>query len=46
MMKGTSTGDWNKKSVLRVLVSNVNGEEVVSQQITGITSGDYKINRC
>ena len=39
MMKA-STGDWNKKSVLRVLAfSNVNGEEVVSQQITGITSG-------
>ena len=31
-------GDWNKKSVLRFF-SNVNGEEVVSQQITGITSG-------
>ena len=39
MMKA-STGDWNKKSVLRVLAfSNVDGEEVISQKITGQTSG-------
>ena len=39
MMKA-STGDWNKKSVLRVLAfSNVDGAEVVSQKITGQTSG-------
>ena len=35
-----STGDFNKKSVLRVLAfPNVIGEEVISQEITGQTSG-------
>ena len=35
-----STGDFNKKSVLRVLAfPNVTGEEVISQEITGQTSG-------
>ena len=39
-MIGTSEGQWEKETVLRVLAfQNVDGEEVVNQNITGQTSG-------